>query len=329
MTTNAPTPGQAAMSRSECDGNRGVRIRPMQAADRDAVAELIHASTNYWYAAHGRGAIFGCGPEDTRLFVDVYEALDPGQGLVAVHAETDRLMGSCFVHPRPTHVSLGIMNVHPSYFGRGVAGQLLRAILARADEQGKAVRLVSSAINLDSYSLYTRHGFVPRAFFQDMMLPVPQAGLAVDDDDLPRTRDATLEDVDAIVALEREIAGIERGDDFRHFIRNDEGIWGISVTQTPDGELQGVMASCGHAACSMIGPGMARSPEAAAALLLHELNRRPGVCPVFVVPADCGPLVQRLYRWGARNCELHVAQVRGESQPLRGLWFPTFMPETG
>ena len=96
-----------------------------------------------------------------RLFPETYEALDPGCTLVAEHPRTGRLMGSCFHHPRETHVSLGIMNVHPAYFGMGVARRLLRAITDDADARGLPVRLVSSAFNLDSYSLYTRAGFVP------------------------------------------------------------------------------------------------------------------------------------------------------------------------
>ena len=90
--------------------------------------------------------IFGCQPETAGIFFDVYEDLDPGCCVVAELQETGRIIGSCFYHPRPTHVSLGIMNAHPSYFGLGVARKLLDFICAFADDQQKPVRLVSSAI---------------------------------------------------------------------------------------------------------------------------------------------------------------------------------------
>jgi hypothetical protein len=48
-----------------------------------------------------------------------------------------------------------------------------------------------------------------------------------------------------------------------------------------------------------------------------------------LVPVDRDELVRELYGWGARNCELHVHQIRGEHQPFLGVNFPTFMPETG
>ena len=100
--------------------------------------------------------IFTGDPAGTELFCSVYEALDPGCCLVAENTRTGRLAGSCFYHPRPTHVSLGIMNVHPNYFGQGVARRLLQAIIEIAAQQNKPLRLVSSAMNLNSFSLYTR-----------------------------------------------------------------------------------------------------------------------------------------------------------------------------
>src|SRR3954451_15272502 len=135
-----------------------MKLRPMGDADRSELADLICVSTNYWYRASGKPAIFNAGPTATCLFADVYEALDPGCCVVAEDPDTRRLMGSCFYHPRETHVSLGIMNVHPDFAGRGVASRLLRFIPDLADGAAKPVRLVSSAMNLDSFSLYSRAG---------------------------------------------------------------------------------------------------------------------------------------------------------------------------
>jgi predicted N-acetyltransferase YhbS len=139
-----------------------MHIRPMQAADRSEVAELICVSTNYWFEMRGKPPVFPDGPESTEVYFDVYEALDHGYNLVAEDSRTGRLMGSVFLHPRPTHVSLGIMNVHPDYFGKGVASAMLRSGTELADRKSKPMRLVSSGRNLDSFSLYTRVGFIPR-----------------------------------------------------------------------------------------------------------------------------------------------------------------------
>ena len=237
-------------------------------------------------------------------------------------------MGSCFYHPRPTHVSLGIMNVHPNYFGQGVAGQLLKFIMGFAEKESKPVRLVSSAMNLDSFSLYTRAGFVPRQMFQDMVLDVPEGGLVVDVKDSDRVRDATLSDVLAIVDLELSVSGLDRTKDFEYFIENEAGIWHTSVYESDVG-IEGVLVSVAHPGSNMLGPGIMQSEEVAPALIWTELNANRGRSPVFLIPVDCAELVQTMYAWGAKNCETHVAQILGEYQPYDGVVMPTFMPETG
>jgi len=303
------------------------QLRPMSAGDRSEVAELIYLSTNAWYQAHGRPRIFSGDPSSADVFFEVYEALDPGCALVVEHTRTKRLVGSCYVHPRPTHVSLGIMNSHPSYAGRGIARMLLQHIIDGAERFRLPVRLVSSALNLDSFSLYTRAGFVPRRAFQDMYLAVPPGGLNARVDAAGTVRDARPGDVEAMVALEKELAGIERKKDFTFFIENAQGFWHASVIEG-DGGIEGFLVSCGHRGMNMLGPGVARREDQAAALILRELNQHRGRQPVFLAPVDCGNLVRTLYGWGARNCELHFAQVRGEAAPLRGVFMPTFMPES-
>ena len=304
-------------------------LRAMVPDDWDAVAELVYTSTNYWYASKGAGAIFAGGPDVARVFPEVYEALDPGCCILAVHPRTGRLMGSCFFHPRETHVGLGIMNVHPAHFGTGVARRLLRHITDLADAQGLPVRLVSSAMNLDSFSLYTRAGFVPRRTYQDILLAVPASGLSHDPPGRAQVRTATVADVPAIVALEEELTGIRRGGDFAHFIENRAGIWHVSVLDGRDGRLDAVVASVAHPGSRMVGPGVSRSEAGAAAVLLAELDRHRGHSPVFLVPVECGDLVRQIYGWGGRNVEMHVHQVRGACPPFSGVTLPSFMPETG
>lgn len=304
-----------------------LRIRTLQRRDRAAVAALISDSTNQWYQAHGRPPIFAGGAASTELFCDVYEALDPGCCLLAEDPHTGELLGSCFYHPRPTHVSLGIMNVAPGHFGRSVGSRLLQRVIAIADAAALPLRLVSSALNLDSYSLYTRAGFAPRTLYQDMRLPLPQVAAATAQG-LDRVRPARERDLDAIVALGTAIEGLARERDFRFFLDNPGGIWHVSVYETLAGRIEGCLASVVHPGSTMLGPGFCRDQQQAAALILAELQQRRGAEPVFLVPAHCAELVARLYGWGARNCELHVHQVRGAWREPDGVSMPTFMPET-
>lgn len=306
-----------------------INLRAMRKADWPEVADLIYVSTNYWYEAHNLGAAFKGGPSSTRLHCEVYEALDPGCCILAEHPETGRIMGSCFYHPRETHVSLGIMNVHPNYFGSGIAKSLLKFIIDYAERENKPVRLISSAMNLDSFSLYTRAGFIPRAVFQDMILEVPKGGLNMQLPESQYVRDATLADVAAIATLEMEISQIHRERDYRYFIENQAGIWHTSVIENENGVIEGFLASIHHPGVNMLGPGFSKNQEQAAALILAELNVNKGRSPVFLIPVDCKSLVQKVYSWGARNCEIHFCQVYGEFHPFNGVVLPTFMPETG
>jgi len=305
-----------------------MKLRQMKKADWSAVADLICVSTNYWYQVNRGFSIFANGPDSVRLFCEVYEALDAGCCLLAEDEKTGLLMGSCFYHPRPTHVSLGIMNVHPNYFGQGVARALLTFITNLADAENKPVRLVSSAMNLDSFSLYTKAGFVPRQAFQDMMFSVPEGGLDFDVAGSERVREARMNDVLAIVDLEKKVSGIDRTKDFEYFIKNEAGIWHTSVYEGANGQVDGVLVSVNHPGSNMLGPGVMRSEEAVLPLIWAELNANKGCSPVFLVPVD-SPIVQDLYAWGVQNCEVHFAQVRGYFQAFDGVVMPTFMPETG
>lgn len=305
-----------------------MRLRSMKRRDWAEVAALVHFSTNGWYEAHGRGKIFTAGPDSTLLFCEVYEDLDPGCCVVAEDRETGLIAGSCFYHPRETHVSLGIMNAHPSWFGRGVASSLLRFVIAEADRRGLPLRLVSSAMNLDSYSLYTRHGFVPRAIYQDLILAVPSKGVPVPPEARRRLRDARPDDLPGIVALEDELHGIRRGKDHRYFVENRSGIWHASVLTGKGGAIEGFLASVSHPGSRMIGPGFARTESGMEALLRRELDYRRGETQVFLLPADRPGIIGRMHALGARNCELHVQQVRGDWRAPAGVVMPTFMPET-
>ena len=292
-------------------------LREMREEDRQEVAELIYLSTNQWYLTHGHPAAFSGEPAVADVFFSVYGKMEGSAGVVAVDGWSGRLIGSCFYHVRPTHVSLGIMNAHPNHFGCGVARQLLQFIIDLADREGKPVRLVSSA-------LYTRAGFTPRCAYQDVLVEVPEEGMGVEVEVPKRVRVATMEDVEGMAVVEMEISGIRRDGDYRYFIENKDGFWHVSVCEGEDG-LEGFLIS----SQGMLGPGVARTEGQAAALLLAELEQHRGKGMVFLVPVECGELVRQVYAWGGKNCELHFAQVRGAFQPFRGVSMPTFMPETG
>jgi hypothetical protein len=125
------------------------------------------------------------------------------------------------------------------------------------------------------------------------------------------------------------ISGISREKDYLFCIANGQGFWHVSVLENAQGGIDGWMISSAHPAINMLGPCLARSEHEAAVLIRRELDLHRGRSPVFLVPLERTALVQQLYSWGAKNCELHLYQVRGKFQPFAGISMPSFMPETG
>jgi GNAT superfamily N-acetyltransferase len=296
---------------------------------RDAAARLIHNALSVWYARHlNQPGRFGEAWEPFRIFPDVYESLDPGRALVALEEEGGPLRGICFYHPRPTHVSVGIVAVDPAAGGRGAARAMLDEVLRIADESGKPVRLVSSLMNLDSFSLYTKLGFVPGTVFQDLQFPPGQAPPWVPARD-GEVRLAVAGDLPGMAAVERELTGLDRRQDFDFFLENAGGIWRTMVLAGRDGQIRGFLSSIASGGTRMLGPGAMRDEADALALITAQLEAHAPENPVVLVPARATGLVQALYAAGARNVELHVAQVRGDALEPKGIVIPTFLPESG
>ncbi|TDU81905.1 acetyltransferase (GNAT) family protein [Prosthecobacter fusiformis] len=296
--------------------------------DDEATARLIHGSLVQWYQSRlGQGARFGDSHVPFLQFPQVYEALDPGEGLAARDSQTHDLLGVCFTHERETHVAVGIVATSPEAAGRGVARQMMNAVLEKARQLGKPVRLVSSALNLDSFSLYTKLGFVPGTLFQDMMVNVSSTGMTVPAPaGAERVREARPDEAAKLADFEHSLQGIRREKDFAFFMRNETGSWKVLLAENDSGEMTGFITL--GLSFGMLGPGVAADEASAAALLWKGLDHMRGSSPVFLVPCAAAGLVKTLYSWGARNLELHVAQSTSPGPAPRGIAFPTFLPES-
>lgn len=309
--------------------NESIDFTPLAIADREPIARLLHRALVHWYESRlGQGARFGGSHEPFMLFPEVYEALDPGQ-CVTARTDSGEIVGVCFSHERETHVSVGIVATLPDAGGRGIAKKMMVLVMEKARRLGKPARLVSSLLNLDSFSLYTRLGFVPGIIFQDLLITVPETGLtAAAPAGIEHVREAVLTDAPRIADFEQSQQGIRREKDFAFFLRNEVGSWRVLVSGGADGSLNGFLAMSTHPSFTMIGPGVAADEETAIALLWKALDAQRGKSLVFLAPCAATKLVLTAYAWGARNVELHVAQSTTPVAQAKGVVFPTFMPET-
>ena len=75
-----------------------------------------------------------------------------------------------------------------------------------------------------------------------MLLPSPAEGVEITVPEGTTLRDATSDDVPKIVELEMDALGVDRAKDYRFFIDNADGIWGVSVLEeNATGSILGVM----------------------------------------------------------------------------------------
>ena len=251
---------------------------------------------------------------------------------VAVFDENNgRMMGVCFYHPREYHVSLGVMSVHPNYGGQGVGRQMINHILTYTREHDyDACRLVSSAGNMDSFSLYNRAGFVPCLSYQDMVITIPETSLgSIPIAGTDCVREANLSDIDQMGLLELEVSCIKREIDYRYAIENPRDIFHASVYVNHQQQVEGFMISVKHPALNMLGPCVARTEAIAIALIRQELERFNGSQVLILIPMDKRKIVEQMYAWKAINVETHLYEVWGKFTGFNGVNIPGFLPETG
>ena len=297
------------------------RLQPNQ---YDELAMLLHGSLDVWHRTRLNTDRFGTDWKPFRLTVDVYEELDPGCCVVATD-DAGALIGSAFYHPRETHIGVGVVSVHPAAFGQGVGRALMEEIIRVAD--GKPLRLVSSAMNLDSFSLYTRLGFVPQLMLQSMTLTVPDAGFASASS---RIRMASMADVTAIADFEFRLNGIRKEKDYRFFVENKSGCWRLAILEKADGSIAGFLAASALPTDNLIGQGVAEDEATMLELVRAMMDQHfRGQTVAFILPSRCSLLVQQAYAWGARNRETNLLSVLGDAPPIRGVTLPTFLPESG
>lgn len=305
-----------------------MRIRSIHPSDFGETASLIHAALDTYYRTHLNDSKFGTDPAPFLLFPDLYDELDPGCGLVAEGAEGS-LLGCAFYHPRPTHVGIGIVATHPTSSNKGIARALMEEILRQSDLRGVPACLVSSAMNLASFSLYTRLGFVPTDTLQDVSLKVPHEGLSFRTNPNLHIRPSQPRDIPELTNLEKRLRGIDRAKDLAHFQTNAKGCWRLMVAEE-EGHLVGFLGGIAHPGLRMLGPGVAESETVMAGLVHAQLDAHfRGEEVLWLVPVKCSALVSQAYQWGARNVEIHLTSIRGSRPEQAGINIPTFMPESG
>jgi predicted N-acetyltransferase YhbS len=184
--------------------------------------------------------------------------------IYGVVAELDgRVVGSNFVDERSTIAGIGPITVDPAVQNRTIGRELMQHILARVSKRRfPGVRLVQTAYNNRSLSLYTKLGFAvrePLSVMQGQPLAIQIPGYIV--------RPASMDDLDACNQVCLRVHGHDRGGELIDAIRH-----GTAKVVEHNGRITGyatAVAFFGHAvgetneelkaligaASSFLGPG--------------------------------------------------------------------------
>ncbi len=194
------------------------------------------------------------------------------------------------------------------------------------DNNYSSLRLIGSALNLESFSLYNRLGFVPRNVYHTMLVNVTEGY------HFPVTssiRGGDIDDIDAIAKLEISVSGLSRKNDYKFGIEDSRKIFELNVHIDLNGQIDGYLLSSKHPASCLIGPGVAKTEEIMCSLIKGGLSRFKGGSVMILLPMQNHNLVKELYSLGARNVETHLYQVWGEFTEFKGIVLPSFFPESG
>ena len=196
-------------------------LRELTSDDKPQFCELLYSSFNTWYKKHGlNDQYFKCPVKDLGIIYDIYAGMENSHSVAAEDPQNGQLVGVCFYHPRETHISLGIMAVHLDYGKKGIGKSLLTFMTGFADTNGfDSFRLVQSACNVDSFSLYSKGGFIPRYSYHDMLINVPEQGLDFKVKGSEKVRTANEKDVPEMAGLEMELSGIFREEDYLYCVK--------------------------------------------------------------------------------------------------------------
>ena len=280
-----------------------VHLREASADDAGACAQVMWDAFESFATAHNFPVEPGT-PDFTGAMMRAMLSTDGVFGLVAERG--DEIVGSALQDERAAIVGVGPVSVSPTQREGHVGHALMEALLRRSRDRDVAgVRLVQTAYNYRSLSLYAKLGFAvrePLSVFQR-----PPDAVAV-----PSTtvRPATLDDVRDCDDLCRRVHGHDRHSELLTAVQS-----GIARVVECDGEITGYTTGSGY-----VGHAVGETTTDIIALL--------GSAEVFVglgvlVPSRNSGLMRWCLGSGLRLVQQSTLMTIGLYNEPQGAWLPS------
>jgi hypothetical protein len=245
-----------------------------------------------------------------------YLSQDPKGCIVAEQDGT--ICGSVFSRRRGDRVSIGPVTVDPSSQAIGVGRRMMQAIFDLHPDAA-SFRLSQAAFNKESFSLYSKTGFV--AAEQLLRLDRPSAPETPEEDE-PHVRVVTAESGSVVVDLDRRLTGVERE-------RELPTLFGMGRVYFHGGDTdtQGYLVAIPTPGPTLLGPAVAHSEAQLAALLRAALRDIGPRASALHLPARFAPIIDECFRLGFRLFCLETFMVRGEWRPPPAFYLHAMFPE--
>jgi predicted N-acetyltransferase YhbS len=278
-----------------------VPIRPLTAADVDAVAEVDFAACHDVALRHGMRPPVRAVRESRALVRDLLAA-DPLGGFVV--EEDGRIAGHAWLHARGPIAVLGPLAVEPAAQRRGLGRALLAHCLQAAGSRTTQVRLLHDGFDTGALELWMAEGFRVVAPVLELELPAGAAVAAAATGLGATIREATTTDQARIAARDARTFGAPRPQDVERLLRAGRGV----IAERGKAMVGFALGGFGR-----LGPAMADEPALALALLATLANDpalRGEALRVMVVATDRA-LVDGLRAMGFRVARTCLYMIRG------------------
>ena len=275
----------------------GIHVRPMGEPDVDHAAQILVGAFAQVYRQRGHTPPFP-NLESAAWLCRSYLDLDRDG---CVMAETGGVpVGVGFLHSRGPTASIGPVAARPGG-PRGVGRALMGHLMGLA--RGCAsVRLFQDGFNPDSFGLYTALGFSVRDVAPYLlaveMEPAAHAW--------PDIRPGRSDDLDAVIELDSRLIGADRTRDIEFLF-----VTGTVLVLERRRVLEGFLFLRALPARAVLGPAVATSEEALAALIDAASLSLPGRSAVMRASAASTLVLQRTFERGFRVDHLGNLMVAG------------------
>lgn len=193
-----------------------ITIRPAEAADAAKCAAVLYSAFQQVADQHKFPPDF----PSLQAAIDVVSMLLANPGFYGIVAEENgRIVGSNFADQRSSIAGIGPVSIGPQVQNQGIGRKLMEAMIDHLASSHAGIRLVQTAYNNRSLSLYTRLGFQtrePLSVLQGAALDIKFAGYDV--------RPAGEADVAACNVLCRRVHGFDRGAELREALHAQSAI---------------------------------------------------------------------------------------------------------